>query len=255
MLASLPMYDRKETAPALDVLWTEIRARLPFDAPDRLTHGGDPWDHWTDPALVLSQACGYPYRTRLHGQVTLVGAPDCRLPGCPTGHYNSVFVARADEARTKPADFADARFAYNEALSQSGWAAPQTHAANHGFAFTRPVATGGHLASARAVAEGRADIAALDALTWRLIRRHEPVATELREIGHTAPTPALPFITARGRDAAVIRTAMRGALAALGPELRDTLSLHGVTALPEEAYLAVPNPATPEEIARPHGGA
>ncbi|PVA11300.1 hypothetical protein DC366_06055 [Pelagivirga sediminicola] len=251
MIASLPMYDRAETAPALDRLWHEIRGRLSCAAPAALTRGGDLWQHWQDPALILSQTCGYPYRTRLHAEVQLIGAPDCDLPGCPPGHYNSVFVTRSDDTRTQPAQFADAILAYNEALSQSGWAAPQTHAAAHGFAFSRTLATGGHRASTLAVAEGRADIAAVDAVTWRLIQRHDPHAARLREIGRTAPTtPALPFITGRGQDAPRIRKALADAIAALAPAERDALSLYGVVQIAKAEYRAVPNPPPPRDAAR-----
>ncbi len=245
MIASLPMYDRPETAQTLDILWAEIGARLPFDAPAALTRRGDPWNHWTDPDLVLSQTCGYPYRTRLSDLVQLIGAPDCLLPGCPPGYYNSVFVVRAGDARRGLAAFAGTRFAYNDPLSQSGWAAAQNHAAAHGFAFTPHVCTGGHRDSASAVAEGRADIAAIDALSWLLMQRHDAHAAQLREIARTAPTPALPFIAARCRDAPVIRDALKGGIAALTPAQRDTLSLHGLVQMPKAAYLAVPNPPAP----------
>ena len=247
MIASLPMYDSAETAPALDALWSEIRTRLPFDTPATRARGGDLWDHWTDPDLVLSQTCGYPFRTCLSGRVQLIGAPDCRLPGCPSGYYNSVFVVRAQDARQELSAFAGARFAYNEALSQSGWAAPQTHAASLGFAFTRLVCTGSHAHSVRAVIDGHADIAAIDALSWRLIRKHGAHAAQLREIGCTAPTPALPFITGPGRNAGVIRTALEGAITALAPAQRDTLSLHGLVQVPAAAYHAVPNPPAPQQ--------
>ncbi|RKF14945.1 hypothetical protein D6850_08755 [Roseovarius spongiae] len=246
MIASLPMYDRPETAAANDALWSGIRARLPFAAPARLTRGGDLWEQWQSPDLVLSQTCGYPFRARLNGRVTLIGAPDHALPGCPPGHYNSVFVARRDDPRAAPAEFAQARFAFNEALSQSGWAAPQTHAAAHGFAFANPVQTGGHAASARAVAEGRADIAAIDALSWALILRHDRWADALKELERTAPTPILPYITASGRDADALADAVAGAIAALEAWHREALMLTGLVRLPAEAWLTVPNPPPPE---------
>ena len=239
------MYDRPETARTLDILWAAIRARLPFDAPAALTRSGDPWDHWTDPNLVLSQTCGYPYRTRLSDRVQLIGAPDCHLPGCPPGYYNSVFVVRAGDLRHELVAFSATRFAYNDALSQSGWAAAQNHAAALGFAFTHHVCTGGHRDSASAVADRRADIAAIDALSWRLIQRHDAFAAQLREIGRTSPTPALPFITAPCRDASGIRQALKASIAALTPAQRDTLSLHGLVQVPKAAYLAVPNSLTP----------
>lgn len=252
MIASLPMYDRPETAATLDELWAEIRARLPFDAPRHLTRGGDLWEHWQDPDLVLSQTCGMPFRTRLTGKVRLVAAPDNRLPGCPPGHYNSVFVVRANDPRKTLADFADAPFAYNDALSQSGWAAPQTHAAAQGFRFSRPIPpTGTHAQSARTVAEGRADIAAIDALSWALIQRHDAYAADLRDLARTAPTPAMPFITAMTRDAAAIGAALAGAIAALRADQRDALSLYGIADVPGVAYLAVPNPPAPQIAVAP----
>lgn len=244
MIASLPMYDRPETAVANDRLWQGVRERL-GTGPERLTRGGDPWAEWQSPDLILSQTCGLPYRARLHAKVGLVASPVYDLPDCPDGHYYSVFVARADDPRTDPADFAGSVLAYNEPLSQSGWAAPQAHARARGFAFGPVLRTGAHRLSGLAVAEGRADIAALDALTWLLITRHDAVARDLRAIGRTEPSPGLPYITAAGRDPAPIRAALGQALAALSPRDRATLGLRGVTYLAPESYLALPLPAPP----------
>lgn len=246
-LASLPMYDRAELRPANDRLWQAIRAAL-GEGPEHLSRGGGVWDHWLSPDLLLSQTCGYPYRVRLHGKVNLVGTPDHGLDGCPPGHYCSVFVARADDPRASFADFAGARLAYNEALSQSGWAAPQTFARVQGFAFRNLLETGAHALSARAVAEGRADIAALDALSWKMMQRHDSFAAALKEVARTPPTPALPFITARTRDPEPLFAGIARAIAALSPEDRDALSLWGIVRIPAAAYLAVPTPPPPEEI-------
>lgn len=242
--ASLPMYDRPELAAAHDRLWQAVRTHL-GEGPATLCRGGDPWDDWRAPDLVLSQTCGYPYRSRLYGRVALVGTPDHRLPGCPPGHYCSVLIARAGDPRDDPAAFAAARLAYNEALSQSGWAAPQTFARAHGFTFAETLATGAHTHSARAVAEGRADLAALDAVTWRLMRRHDPEAAGLREIARTPPTPALPYITAITRDPAPVRAALDAAIAGLPEADRDALSLYGMQHIPAAAYLAIPDPPPP----------
>ncbi len=244
MIASLPMYDRPETAAANDRLWAGMRAHLD-QGPDRLTRDGDLWMQWQSPDLLLSQTCGYPYRARLHGRVALVGTPVLDLPDCPPGQYYSVLVCRADDPRATPQDYATARFAYNDALSQSGWAAPQTWAARHGFAFSKPVQTGAHRASARAVAEGRADIAALDALSWRIMCQHDSFATDLRVLARTDPTPALPYITARDRNPETLRDALSRAIAELAAEDRACLGLSGLLYLPAQDYLAIPNPAPP----------
>lgn len=254
MIASLGMYDRAETAAAHDRLWALIRDGLRAAgeiAPDALTRGEHAyWDAWTSPDLVFSQTCGFPFRARLHDRVTLIGTPDYGLPGCPPGHYTSVYVARRDDPRQTLAAFSGTRFAYNEELSQSGWAAPQNHAAALGLKFPPYLRSGGHKLSALAVAEGRADFAALDALTWELLCKYDTFAADLREIARTAPTtPVLPYITAKGRDSDLYFRVTQAAIAALSTADRDTLHLKGLVRIPSESYLAVPTPHTPEQIA------
>jgi len=247
MIASLPMYDRPELRPVTDRYWAAIRraAGAAADLPDRLTRTDDPWRHWLAPDLALSQTCGLPFRARLNGRVTLIGTPVYDLE-CAPGHYYSVFVARRDDPRRDPAAFAEAVFAYNDPLSQSGWAAPQADAAAGGWRLGRPVESGGHAVSALWVAEGRADLAALDALSWRLIQRYDPWAGALHAIGRTAPTPGLPYIAARGADADRMAAAVAAALAALTPKDRAELGISGLIRLPETAYLALPLPIPPE---------
>jgi len=244
VIASLPMYDRPETVDATDRFWSEIAARLD-QAPDALSREGDLWDQWLSPDLVLSQTCGFPYRARLHDRVTLIGTPDYGLPGCPPGHYNSVLVVRDDDPRETLADFADAPFAYNESMSQSGWAAPATHAAAQNLSLSPAVQTGGHARSAAAVAEGQADLAAIDAMTWHLMLAYGDFTGKLRELSRTEPTPGLPYIAAIGADRDATFNAITDAIAALPPDLRQRLGLRGLVAIPPQDYLAVPTPDAP----------
>jgi ABC-type phosphate/phosphonate transport system substrate-binding protein len=119
-----------------------------------------------------------------------------------------------------------------------------------GFQFQPSLETGAHRLSARAVAEGQADLAALDALTWRMIQRWEPMAGHLREVARTAPTPGLPFIAAKGADTEAIYQALMTAVDLLSPEDRDALSLRGIVRIAAERYLAVPIPPSPEQLAQ-----
>ncbi|MBA3908851.1 MAG: hypothetical protein C0524_02975 [Rhodobacter sp.] len=253
MIASLAMYDAGPAMAANDRLWALVRDRLRgqgIAAPDALTRGEAAyWPAWEAPDLLLSQTCGYPFRARLHGRVAYVGTPDYGVEGCPPGHYRSVFVVRADDPRHGVADFDGAPFAYNEALSQSGWAAPQSHAAKLELHLPPVVKTGGHRLSALAVAEGRADIAALDAVTWALLQGEDPVTDRLRVVGTTDPTPGLPFIAAKDAPVDLIHAALSDAIAALTPRDRATLRLKGIVRIAEAAYLAVPNPPSPDQIA------
>lgn len=254
MIAALGMYDRAETAAANDRFWALIRDGMRargIAAPEALTRGaGAYWPAWEAADLVLAQTCGLPYRSRLHERVTLIGTPDYGVEGCAPGFYRSVLVVRADDRRGRLEEFAGARFAFNEGLSQSGWAAPQAHAAERGFQFRPDVQSGGHLFSLRAVAEGRADIAALDAVTWRLLQRWEAAARAVRVLEMTAPTPGLPFIAAAGADAAGSFAAVEAAVAALTGAERETLGLRGFVFIPRDSYLAIPLPPTIEQIAR-----
>ncbi|MFU1477177.1 phosphate/phosphite/phosphonate ABC transporter substrate-binding protein [Roseovarius sp. C7] len=244
MIASLPMYDRPELRDAHDAYWQLISQNLGA-APAALTREGDLWDIWQSPDLVLSQTCGFPYRARLHDKVTLVGTPDYGLPGCPPGHYNSVLVARADDPRDL-ATLGEARFAYNEPMSQSGWAAPATHFSEARLTLNPVLQTGGHALSARAVANDDADLAAIDALSWTLFCIHEPeTATRLRELTRTAPTPALPYIARKGADGPATFDAIRRAIDALAPADRAALHLHGICVISPAAYRAVPTPPPP----------
>lgn len=244
MIAFLGMYDMPAVHSANDRFWSLIRNRLGY-GPELLCRDRNPWEIWQSPDLLLAQTCGMPYRTRLHSLVTLVGTPDYGVAGCPPGHYHSVLVARADASGSSEHDFAGGRFAYNEAQSQSGWAAPMTHFNALRISFAAHVETGAHAASARAVAEGRADITALDAVTWDLMQKHDPVAGQLKIIAMTTPTPGLPFVTARGRDAGAIANAVRAAIGDLTARDRASLRLRGLVDIPQSDYLAIPDPPRP----------
>jgi ABC-type phosphate/phosphonate transport system substrate-binding protein len=254
MIASLGMYDRAETASANDRLWALIRDNLRDAgeaAPETLTRGeGAYWQAWQSPDLVFSQTCGFPFRAKLHDQVTLIGTPDYGNEGCPPGYYVSIYVARADDPRAL-AEFDGAAFAFNEPLSQSGWAAPQNHATAIGLHLRPTAPSGGHRLSALAVAEGRADFAAIDALTWQLLTQYEPWTAKLRKVTVTAPaTPALPYITAKSRDAELYFRTTKAAITALSPADRAILHLKDLIRIPPEAYLAVPTPPPPAQIAQ-----
>lgn len=252
-LASLPIYDRAEIAGSTNALWAAIRDMLRRDgrpAPDRLTRAGSLWDHWRHPRLVLSQAGDLPFRKALHDRVTLIGTPDFALPGCPPGHYNSVILMQPDVERIDASGWPGLRLAFNDGLSQSGWAAAVAAARAHDTHFGDCLQTGAHRASVRAVAEGRADICFVDAHAWRLMCQWDSLAPRVMEVGRTEPTPGPPLISAGGADAGAIAAAVDRAIGALDEADRRTLGLTGLTRIPLAAYLAQPIPDPPPATAR-----
>lgn len=244
MIAHLGMYDRPETAAANDHFWTLVRTHLAH-GPETLSRSDDPWAIWNSPDLLLSQTCGLPYRTRLYGEVDLVGTPDYGLPGCQPGYYNSVFVARREDDDQPLLQFSGRCFAYNDGLSQSGWAAPMVHMHDRNILPGALFETGSHQRSAAAVAEGHADFAALDALSWEMIRAYDNFADQLVEITRSEPTPALPYITALGGDAPALFDAIETAIRDLDNSSRDVLHLKGLVPLQPSDYLSVPTPPGP----------
>lgn len=246
--ASLPMYDWPEILSRTDELWLALRTQLRrrgMQAPDHLARPDDPEPMWLDPALVLSQTCGYPYANRLTGKVTLIGALEYPEIGAKPGHYFSVLVARRNDLPGGLADLRDRRFAFNVVHSQSGFAAPLRLLAGTGcHSQPEPLATGAHRASIQAVAQRRADWAAIDAVTWELAKRHEPAAQQLEVFAATPETPGLPLIaSARFREQADrIADAVNVAIGELPPATCGAVMLSGLTRFKPADYAALAEP-------------
>ena len=110
--------------------------------------------------------------------------------------------------------------------------------------FAEVRVTGAHAASMAAVADGAADIAAIDCVTWAHLSRLEPtLAARLRVVAETPASPALPLVVPPHVSDAEI-AALRAALHAVAadPARRatlDALLIRGFAELPLAAYDAV----------------
>ncbi len=245
MIASLPMYARPELDTAHNALWAGFRQQLlasEIPCPAQLSQHTDEQKVWLDPNLLLSQTCGMPYRLYLHDKVNLVGTPDYQLDSCPAGFYRSAMVIRKDDNRTTLIEFQDAIFTYNSRLSQSGYAAAYQHTQTENFWFSKGYQSGSHLESARAVANAQADIACLDAVSWRLISQYEPFADALAVCCWTEPSPGLPLICSKAIDAAPLFSAMQTSIHTLPDHHRKALGIQTLVRIPSSDYLAVTNP-------------
>ncbi|MEX0923133.1 MAG: PhnD/SsuA/transferrin family substrate-binding protein [Rhodovibrionaceae bacterium] len=247
-LASLPMYSLSEVRPAAEAWWRGLakacRAEGLGAVPESLNWPEDPKTDWRSGDLFLSQTCGYPLMTELQDSVRVIATPCYTAEGCAGPFYSSVLLVRADQAAETLSDLRGCRAAYNSQDSQSGYNVLRSLVAPlaGGRAFFAAVLeTGSHAGSIAAVAEGRADLAAVDCVTFALHRKHRPQAVaNLRVLFYGPATPGLPYITAGGRgedDLLRLREALYEALA--DPRLaeaREALLLSGAAVLPGDAY-------------------
>lgn len=215
-IASLPMYDWPECRPETLALWDRIRAGLP-GLPEGLTTPADVHSHWRDPALVFSQTCWGPLSLGLIEALEPLAQPDySAFEGGRGPFYRSALVMRQAAAGGLADWLAGRRLAVNGTESLSGYltlqkdlgAAPETLA-------SELVVTGAHRASVRAVAEGRADIAAIDCRSWAMALAHEPCAKRLVVVGWTSERPGLPYVTSRATDPG-LTSALRAHLLNIG---------------------------------------
>lgn len=219
-LASLPMYDWPEVAEATAAFWGHIRhcvRAVGLDAPEELCEPVDPLVHWRDARLLFSQTCGYPFVTALTDHVQLLGRPKYAIEGCGAGTYRSVILGKSGDGGTL-ADKTGRHFAFNSADSLSGYRCLVPMVGDLNAHFGAMTVSGAHRESARMVAEGVADCAAIDAVCWDMIQRYEPETAEKVDVIGWAPKfPSLPFITSA--------SATREEVAALKEALRDAMNL------------------------------
>lgn len=240
MIASLPMYVHAGNRKAQDAFWELVRDGLRtrgIEAPDALDYQIGHLESWAHPGLVLGQICNLPYRALFADRVTRIGAADFGLEGCAPGMYRSIFVVRTEDPAQSIADCDGYRLAYNEPMSQSGWAAPWAAARRHGIAFVHGAHTHAHRASLAAVAGNLADLAAIDAQTLWLYERFQPdLLAGLRKIGASHTSPGMTFITRKGEDPAPYAAAIREAITAMPPALAGDFGLKGLVVLDDTHY-------------------
>ena len=245
---SLPWYDLAEVRAANDELWRRVALRLPTHlgarAPLELTRDEPARLQWASGRVLLSQACGYDVVISERDRLRLVATPVYRVAGSRGATYRSAVVVRRPDGRRRLEDLRDSRCVYNERWSHSGMnglRALIAPLARNGRFFRSVEETGSHEASLAAVRDSRADVAAIDAVTLGLLRRHRPGATAgLRVIAWTEPAPAPPFVTDRAADDETV-TALRSALVDTladrsARDVKGALLLRGVEILPLESY-------------------
>ncbi|MET0373213.1 MAG: PhnD/SsuA/transferrin family substrate-binding protein [Rhizorhabdus sp.] len=253
--ASLGMYDSPALRTANDALWGEIARRLTArgiaDVPPALDRHRPLEAIWRDPGLLLAQVCGYPLVNAYRGHLRYLATPHYRAQGCEGASYRSRIVVRADEPATALAELRGSRAAVNEWQSNSGMnllratVAPLARGTPFFDAVTQ---TGSHLGSVRAVADGAAEVAAIDTVSFVHIARDDPaLAARVRTIAWSEPSPGLPFVTSLATPepvaealVSVLGEVVRGAEARAAC---TALLIADVEHLPSQAYDGLADPA------------
>ncbi len=226
-IAALPMYDFPHLTAAHDAWWLAVAERL-GDAglqgvPRRLSRELGHVDSWRHPRLLLGQACEYPLATSLPTPGRPLASPRDAAAGCEGARYRSAIGIRREDPAASLADLRARRCAINESTSNSGLhllrAAIAAIAGGPRF-FEAVTESGSHWNSARMGAEGRADLAAIDCVSYaHLDRCDPPLAAKLRVLDWTSSSPSLPMITSHAPDEPT-RAALRSALAGVVADRR-----------------------------------
>ena len=248
LIASFPWYDLDEIRWATDALWDAIARNLrnagvagvPRNL-DRTTHYET---QWRSPDLLLSQACGYDVLLEHRERLQLVATPTYCAPGCLPGMYSSFIIVRSESAYESLEDLRGSRCVINTCTSHSGMNILRSIVApiHQGGRFFKSVdVSGSHERSIERIRRGAADVAAIDCVTYELIRRHRPGELDgLRILLRTTPMPAPPFVTSTSRSQealARILTAIRQAV--IDPTLKAAnaiLMLESVEYVPLSQY-------------------
>ena len=197
---------------------------------------------WRASELLVSQTCGYPLMTQLRGQVRIIGRPRYELAHSSGGEHCSLLLTRTDNPRRTLAEFYNSRGVINGHDSNSGMNLLRERLAllqRAGRFFASIAISGAHRESLRWLRENRADLAAIDSVTYDYLARFAPdEVAGLRVVTRSAPSPTLPYIGPLGlSDAQVarIREAMNLALGDL-PQVVETLGVREVLAASEDDY-------------------
>ncbi|SFI11987.1 PhnD/SsuA/transferrin family substrate-binding protein [Albimonas pacifica] len=196
--AALPLFDWPELREATDGLWAAVSQQLEkagIEAPP-LDRERRPEALWADPSLLLSQVDAQAHVAGAAAATRLICAPVYDAEGCGAGRVAAVFlVPRAQADRGGAPGLAALSGEPFAVAAGSLCGEPALVDALGRAAVGELVACPDARAAIRALAEGRARGAAVDALSWALARTHEPAAAELTAIGWSDPLPAPPFVT------------------------------------------------------------
>ena len=201
-LASLPWYDFPEIRPATDALWARLahnlRVRGFGNTPISLERRMSYQQQWTSGTLLFSQACGYDVVLPYASHLRIVATPIYKAAGCHGPCYNSFVVVHRDSRITDLQQLRGSRCVINGLTSHSGMNSLRALVAplhRGGRFFSEVYVSGSHELSLARLDEGKADVAAIDCITYEILRRYRPRSlSEIRILCSCASMPAPPYV-------------------------------------------------------------
>ncbi|BBM84170.1 PhnD/SsuA/transferrin family substrate-binding protein [Candidatus Uabimicrobium amorphum] len=213
-IASLPWYDFPEIKPATDSFWHFFASRLKkagFHPPDFLTRNISYKHQWQSPFLLFSQACGYDVVKPFIRDLRVVATPCYNVPDCLDHNYSSFIIVRSDAKIESIEDLYHKSCAINCQHSHSGanilYFVVANYVKNCTNFFSRAEYSGSHENSIRMVSENKVDTAAIDCLSYHILKKFRPqLFKKIRIIHRTPHAPAPPYVTSASRSELEITT-------------------------------------------------
>lgn len=199
------------------------------------------------PSLWFGHTCGYPLMTRLRDTLMPINAPIFDVAGCDHKSYSSYLIVPANSKINSLQDCRGLRAVINASDSNSGMNVLR-HAISRfnrqGSFFSAIQVSGSHLQSLTEIANHRADIAAIDCISYRLIEDAWPELTaSVRSIGFTEKTCGLPFVMPRSLagncNIDSMAENLNQALAQLNDNHKKTLHLKGFAKVDIDEYQGI----------------
>ncbi len=200
-----------------------------------------------DSNLLIGQTCGYPLVKFYRHDLVPLCVPVFRAIGCRDISYSSAIIVHADSTANSLDDCVGKTLVINGPDSNSGMnllrsEVMQLSPENPFFSST--LISGTHADSVRAVVEKHADIAAIDCITFALMRDAFPELVEkVRVIGYTAFTTGLPLVTPRTRGETLpqkrIIDLLNDALTTMPAALRSALPIEVFKAVSIQDYQSI----------------
>ncbi len=251
-IAAYTMYGFEWLRADIRTFWAGVAARLRdagmADVPSRLSWKTPEEAQWHAPNLLLGQTCGYPLMKGLTGEVRLVVTPSFNAPYCDGANYCSLIVVGKNSEITSLSQLKGRIAAANKPISHSGYNAFRRLVADY-VCQDRPLSNlepdkagrrrffadvtycGTHMGALQAVATGKADVAAIDAVSFHLMSRGKPKLTgAVRILTTTLPAAGLPLITAGGRSDADLQVLRHAVMDTIGDrKIRPALANMGIS--------------------------